>query len=395
MKISVLTPSYNDEISITKTLNSLKNQTYTDWESIIIDDGSTDETKRIIEDYKKKNNLEDKIKYIYQENQDQLNALLNGLQYVKGDYIFILHSDDLLPSDEFFEKCVSIMESNPQYDALVGDLLIIDENDVGNNCWKANKYELDDATPAKLILTCGANIYGDFFFHRKETFVTKVKENYLYWNTPMWLDLNNNAQMLNIKNVEFPILKYRVHSGNYINNEIGKFNVLNGELRTLTKAMKFYDIENFAFQNFMYNFLRKPIIRKLKLYKNYNVKYKKKETENKYPIIKKAIENYYGQDYKENLFLDSILGFYENKVDREIVLYNLENIEIYKGKDIRIFTKKLFNKELNDLYINFMNEMKKGFSKIIVYNDEDVEKANDLVKFMCLYPYVEVEKRSN
>ena len=91
MKISVLTPSYNDEISITKTLNSLKNQTYTDWESIIIDDGSTDETKRIIEDYKKKNNLEDKIKYIYQENQDQLNALLNGLQYVKGDYIFILH----------------------------------------------------------------------------------------------------------------------------------------------------------------------------------------------------------------------------------------------------------------------------------------------------------------
>ena len=395
MKISVLTPSYNDEISITKTLNSLKNQTYTDWESIIIDDGSTDETKRIIEDYKKKNNLEDKIKYIYQENQDQLNALLNGLQYVKGDYIFILHSDDLLPSDEFFEKCVSIMESNPQYDALVGDLLIIDENDVGNNCWKANKYELDDATPAKLILTCGANIYGDFFFHRKETFVTKVKENYLYWNTPMWLDLNNNAQMLNIKNVEFPILKYRVHSGNYINNEIGKFNVLNGELRTLTKAMKFYDIENFAFQNFMYNFLRKPIIRKLKLYKNYNVKYKKKETENKYPIIKKAIENYYGQDYKENLFLDSILGFYENKVDREIVLYNLENIEIYKGKDIRIFTKKLFNKELNDLYINFMNEMKKGFSKIIVYNDEDVEKANDLVKFMCLYPYVDVEKRSN
>ncbi len=395
MKISVLTPSYNDEISITKTLNSLKNQTYTDWESIIIDDGSTDETKRIIEDYKKKNNLEDKIKYIYQENQDQLNALLNGLQYVKGDYIFILHSDDLLPSDEFFEKCVSIMESNPQYDALVGDLLIIDENDVENNCWKANKYELDDATPAKLILTCGANIYGDIFFHRKETFVTKVKENYLYWNTPMWLDLNNNAQMLNIKNVEFPILKYRVHSGNYINNEIGKFNVLNGELRTLTKAMKFYDIENFAFQNFMYNFLRKPIIRKLKLYKNYNVKYKKKETENKYPIIKKAIENYYGQDYKENLFLDSILGFYENKVDREIVLYNLENIEIYKGKDIRIFTKKLFNKELNDLYINFMNEMKKGFSKIIVYNDEDVEKANDLVKFMCLYPYVEVEKRSN
>lgn len=395
MKISVLTPSYNDGISITKTLDSLKNQTYTDWESIIIDDGSTDDTKKIIEDYKKVNNLENKIKYIYQENKDQLNALLNGLQHVKGDYIFILHSDDLLPSSDFFEKCVNIMEKNPQYDALVGDLVIIDENDVENNCWKANKYEVNEVTPAKLILTYGANIYGDFFFHKKETFITKVKENYLYWNTPMWLDLNNVAQMLNVKNVEFPILKYRVHAGNYINNEIGKFNVLNGELRTLTKVMKFYEIENFNSQSFIYNFLRKPIIRKLKLYNNYKVKYKKKETENKYIIIKKAIENYYGNSYKENLFLDSILGFYEKKVDREIVLDNLENVDIYKGKDIRIFTKKLLNKELDDFYINFMNEMKKGFSKIIVYKNEDIEKANDLIKFMCLYPYVEIEKRSN
>lgn len=395
MKISVLTPSYNDGISITKTLDSLKNQTYTDWESIIIDDGSTDDTKKIIEDYKKVNNLENKIKYIYQENKDQLNALLNGLQHVKGDYIFILHSDDLLPSSDFFEKCVNIMEKNPQYDALVGDLVIIDENDVENNCWKANKYEVNDVTPAKLILTYGANIYGDFFFHKKETFITKVKENYLYWNTPMWLDLNNVVQMLNVKNVEFPILKYRVHAGNYINNEIGKFNVLNGELRTLTKVMKFYEIENFNSQSFIYNFLRKPIIRKLKLYNNYKVKYKKKETENKYIIIKKAIENYYGNSYKENLFLDSILGFYEKKVDREIVLDNLENVDIYKGKDIRIFTKKLLNKELDDFYINFMNEMKKGFSKIIVYKNEDIEKANNLIKFMCLYPYVEIEKRSN
>ena len=98
MKVTVLTPSYNDGISITKTLDSLLSQTYTDWESIIIDDGSTDDTKNIVEKYKKDHNVENKIKYIYQENQDQLNAILNGIQYVTGDYIFTLHSDDLLPS---------------------------------------------------------------------------------------------------------------------------------------------------------------------------------------------------------------------------------------------------------------------------------------------------------
>lgn len=104
MKISVLTPSYNDAISIKKTLDSLLMQTYTDWESIIIDDGSTDDTRKIIEEYKKEKGLEDKIKYIYQENKDQLNAILNGLQYVNGDYIFTLHSDDLLPDKDFFQN---------------------------------------------------------------------------------------------------------------------------------------------------------------------------------------------------------------------------------------------------------------------------------------------------
>ena len=102
-KITVLTPTYNDSKSITETLTSLSSQTYTNWESIIIDDGSTDNTKSIIENFKKENNLENKIKYIYQENKDQLNAILNGLNYITGDYIFVLHSDDLLPSTDFLK----------------------------------------------------------------------------------------------------------------------------------------------------------------------------------------------------------------------------------------------------------------------------------------------------
>ena len=59
-KITVLTPTYNDSESIKETLTSLLNQSYTNWESIIIDDGSTDNTKSIIENFKKENNLENK-----------------------------------------------------------------------------------------------------------------------------------------------------------------------------------------------------------------------------------------------------------------------------------------------------------------------------------------------
>lgn len=390
-KVTVLTPSYNDGISITKTLDSLLSQSYRNWESIIIDDGSTDDTKAIIENYKKENDPENKIKYIYQENQDQLNAILNGLQYVTGDYIFTLHSDDLLPSDDFFEKCVQFMDSNPEYDAIVGDLIIIDENDNQTNLWKANEYIKDEATPAKLILTLGANIYGDVFFHRKETYFNQVKENYLNWNTPMWLDLNDKVDMLNIKKVDFPMLKYRIHSQNYANNDIGKFNLLNGELRTLTRVMKFYEIINFDYQSSLYNIYRVKGIRKLKLYTKFQPKYRLKETENKYHIIQKAIFKSYGEDYKKNLFLDAVLGFYKNISDREITLNGLESAFIFKGKDIRTFTKKLLDNSLDKFYIEFMEEMKKGFSVIRLENGELEEKCIDLLKFMCLYPYVSVK----
>lgn len=392
MKISVLTPSYNDAISIEKTLDSLVMQTYTDWESIIIDDGSTDDTRKIIEEYKKKKGLEDKIKYIYQENQDQLNAILNGLQYVTGDYIFTLHSDDLLPDKDFFSKCVEFMNKNQEYDAITGDLIIIDENDNVTNCWKANEYVKDEITPVKLILTKGANIYGDVFFHRKKTYVNQVKENYLNWNTPMWLDLNDKVEMLNIKKVDFPMLKYRIHSQNYANNEIGKFNLLNGELRTLTRVMKFYEVDNFKKESKIYNFYRKPIIRKLKLYLSFKPKYHLKETENKYELVKSAIYSVYGKEYEKNIFLRAVLGFYKKHSDRVINLNSIKNTEIYKGKDIRIFAKKLLDNKLSEFYILFMNEMEKGFSKIMVDTDEEVEKVKDLLKFMCIYPYVEVEK---
>lgn len=392
MKISVLTPSYNDAISIKKTLDSLLMQTYTDWESIIIDDGLTDDTRKIIEEYKKEKGLEDKIKYIYQENKDQLNAILNGLQYVNGDYIFTLHSDDLLPDKDFFSKCVEFMNKNQEYDAITGDLIIIDENDNVTNCWKANEYVKDEITPVKLILTKGANIYGDVFFHRKKTYVNQVKENYLNWNTPMWLDLNDKVEMLNIKKVDFPMLKYRIHSQNYANNEIGKFNLLNGELRTLTRVMKFYEVDNFEKESKIYNFYRKPIIRKLKLYLNFKPKYHPKETENKYELVKSAIYSVYGKEYEKNIFLRAVLGFYQKHSDRVINLNSIKNTEIYKGKDIRIFTKKLLDNKLSEFYILFMSEMEKGFSKIMVDTDEEVEKVKDLLKFMCIYPYVEVEK---
>ena len=80
MKIYILMPTYNDGKSIIETLNSVIMQTYNNWNLIIVDDGSKDDTRQIVESFIKEKELMGKIKYIYQENADQLNAIKNGMK---------------------------------------------------------------------------------------------------------------------------------------------------------------------------------------------------------------------------------------------------------------------------------------------------------------------------
>ena len=85
--------------------------------------------------------------------------------------------------------------------------------------------------------------------------------------------------------------------------------------------------------------------------------------------------------------------FYETKSDRKIEFQNLANENIYYGKDIRSFTKKLFSNNLEDFYLNLFQEMQKGFSTIEVKTEQDRELAIDIAKFLCIYPYVKITKK--
>ena len=98
--------------------------------------------------------------------------------------------------------------------------------------------------------------------------IKEIYNSYLIWNMPFWANLSEKADMLDVKNVDFPMLKYRLHSGNYINNEIGKLNVINGELRTVTRLMEFYNIPMYKTQFYIYR-----IFNKLKLASNFSPLY--------------------------------------------------------------------------------------------------------------------------
>lgn len=88
-KISIVIPVYNGEKTIIDSINSVLNQTYKNFEIIIVDDGSTDNTKKILKKIKS-----DKIRYYYQNNKGQSSARNLGVSKAKGIYVSFNDADD-------------------------------------------------------------------------------------------------------------------------------------------------------------------------------------------------------------------------------------------------------------------------------------------------------------
>ncbi len=122
--VSAVITTYNREKSLRRAIESVLRQSYRDIELIIIDNGSTDGTKAVIQSYAKNY----KIKYIYQGDQGRyLNALNEGINVAKGKYIAILDDDDFWCDKNKIEKQVDFLEKNPDYVLVGGGLIGIDE----------------------------------------------------------------------------------------------------------------------------------------------------------------------------------------------------------------------------------------------------------------------------
>ena len=147
-KLSIVMPAYNHEKFVGEAVEGVLNQTFTDFEFIIIDDGSQDSTADVINSYK-----DARIRYFYQDNQDAFNAINNGLAKVRGGFLAILNSDDVYTPDRF--EVLFEFQKQHDSDCLFTDVFAIDDNsvalsdpDFGWNQWHQNnrqKYvDLDD-----------------------------------------------------------------------------------------------------------------------------------------------------------------------------------------------------------------------------------------------------------
>ena len=116
---------YNCASTLSEAIDSILAQTYTEWELIMCDDGSSDDTLSIALGYEKK--YENKIKVISNEKNLGLNATLNHcLEYATGDYVARMDGDDI-STPERFEKEVEFLDTHPEYAIVSTPMTFFDE----------------------------------------------------------------------------------------------------------------------------------------------------------------------------------------------------------------------------------------------------------------------------
>ena len=125
MFFSIIIPTYNRADLLPETIRSVQNQTFMDWECIVVDDGSTDNTRQIVEEIIKSDS---RIKYIYQENAERSAARNNGIRNSSGDYICFLDSDDHFLNNHLQELKNVIETKENKTCMIVNEMQIVDEN---------------------------------------------------------------------------------------------------------------------------------------------------------------------------------------------------------------------------------------------------------------------------
>lgn len=130
-KISIIIPCYNMEKLVAKCISSIKDQSYTNFEAIFVDDGSQDRTKEIIEE-----NIKDdaRMKYVYKENGGLSSARNFGLDMVTSEYVCFIDSDDYIERDFLMELYNSLIENN-------SDISVCYFNRVYENKVELNKFK--------------------------------------------------------------------------------------------------------------------------------------------------------------------------------------------------------------------------------------------------------------
>lgn len=125
--VSIILPTYNGSQRIEMAIKSVLDQKYSNWELLVLDDGSIDNTALIVDNFVKQDN---RIRYIKNEVNLGIQKTLNkGLREAKGEYIARIDDDDVWSDENKLLEQVSFLEKNKEYVLVGTGVVIVDEND--------------------------------------------------------------------------------------------------------------------------------------------------------------------------------------------------------------------------------------------------------------------------
>lgn len=180
--VSVIMPCYNQGCYLSEALESVINQTYSDWECIIIDDGSTDSSEEIAKEYCQKDG---RLRYIYQDNAGVIAARNNAIAASSGEYILPLDADDSI-STVYLEKAVHVLNSDPSCKIVYGKGRLTGEK---NEPFILPPYSIKSLLRDNCIFN--SSVYRHQDFNAVGGYNPNMKEGYEDWN--LWLSLLENG----------------------------------------------------------------------------------------------------------------------------------------------------------------------------------------------------------
>ncbi|WP_150464416.1 glycosyltransferase family 2 protein [Francisella sp. XLW-1] len=215
--ISVVMPVYNAEKYISDAIESILNQTFIDFEFIIINDGSSDRSLEVIEEYKK---IDSRIIVVSRENKGIVYSLNEGIALSRGKYIARMDADDISLPDRFINQ-VEFMDANPQI-GVCGSWIKKFGKNIKTYVWKLEK----DDKKLKSLLLFSVPVAHPSVFIRKSILIQnnlRYRENYKdAEDYKLWVDLAEHTKFSNIPKV---LLNYRVHRESITQNANTKNNL--------------------------------------------------------------------------------------------------------------------------------------------------------------------------
>jgi glycosyltransferase involved in cell wall biosynthesis len=208
-QVSVIIPSYNQVRFVASTVESVLAQTYPNVEIIVVDDGSTDNTREVLAAFS------ENIRYIYQENRGLAGARNTGFLASHGDYLLFLDSDDLIHPDKLGLH-VALLEAEPDFSLVYSAWQQINED---------GTQVLGEVRPNKQGHLLKELLGRSFFFFASAAVVRRecleqvgLFDESLRWgeDADMWLRLARAGYAFGY--LDQPLLQYRIHANSMTAN---------------------------------------------------------------------------------------------------------------------------------------------------------------------------------